>query len=353
MTTMKAIRHIGLHTFPELKDIDRPTPAPTEVLLKVAGSGACHSDVAIFDEFGESSPAVYHREFTLGHEVTGWVEEVGSAVEGFEKGDAYLVYGPLGCGRCSMCVRGDMLQCRNRAANTPAGIGLGRDGGMAEYVTVPARNLVPLGDADPIAASALADAGLTPYHAIKKALPTLNQGGQYVLVIGLGGLGLLGIQILKAMTSATIIATDTKESALNEAERLGAVTVASDDDVVDNILAATGGRGIDAAFDFVGLGQTVSTAMATVGPDSRVTVVGLGNGSPYEFAWLTSPRETELISTYWGTLPELHELVELFRDGYLEPMYTTYPLSEGLEAYRKLQAGQVSGRAVIVPHGSA
>ncbi|MGV0325495.1 alcohol dehydrogenase catalytic domain-containing protein [Corynebacterium confusum] len=90
MTTMKAIRHIGLHTFPELKDIERPTPAPTEVLLKVAGSGACHSDVAIFDEFGESSPAVYHREFTLGHEVTGWVEEVGSAVEGFEKGDAGL-----------------------------------------------------------------------------------------------------------------------------------------------------------------------------------------------------------------------------------------------------------------------
>ncbi|MGV0352206.1 alcohol dehydrogenase catalytic domain-containing protein [Corynebacterium confusum] len=120
MTTMKAIRHIGLHTFPELKDIERPTPAPTEVLLKAAGSGACHSDVAIFDEFGESSPAVYHREFTLGHEVTGWVEEVGSAVEGFEKGDA----------------------------------------------------------------------GLPPYHAIKKALLTLKQGGQCVLVIGLGGLGL-------------------------------------------------------------------------------------------------------------------------------------------------------------------
>lgn len=135
-------------------------------------------------------PAVYHREFTLGHEVTGWVEEVGSAVEGFEKGDAYLVYGPLGCGRCSMCVRGEMLQCRNRAANTPAGIGLGRDGGMAENGTVPARNLVPLGDAAPIAASALADAGLPPYHAIKKALLTLKQGGQCVLVIGLGGLGL-------------------------------------------------------------------------------------------------------------------------------------------------------------------
>ena len=113
-----------------------------------------------------------------GHEGSGVVEEVGPGVDGFEKGDAYLVYGPVGCGRCKACSRGQDTYCENQATNPYMGIGLGRDGGMAEYVTVPARNLVPLGDADPVAAAPLADAGLTPYHAIKLALPHLAGGGR-------------------------------------------------------------------------------------------------------------------------------------------------------------------------------
>src|SRR5690606_19263563 len=161
------------------------------------------------------------------------------------------------------------------AASMPyAGIGLGRDGGMAEYLRVPARNLVPLGDADPVAAASLADAGLTPYHAIKLALPQLNGGGRHALVIGLGGLGLLGVQILTALTGATIIATDMKPEAMAEAERLGAITVPGGEGQVERIREITGGRGVDAAFDFVGVGPTIQTAISAIAPQGRCTLVG-------------------------------------------------------------------------------
>ncbi|SDR74735.1 alcohol dehydrogenase catalytic domain-containing protein [Corynebacterium timonense] len=349
--TMKAIRHVGYHTFPELKDVPKPSPGPGEVLLKVAGSGACHSDVAIFNEFDEGLVPALDPEYTLGHEISGWVEEVGDGVAGLDKGDAYLVYGPTGCGRCDMCARGAETYCRYPEEAGANGLGLGRDGGMAEYVVVPAGNLIPLGDADPIAASALADAGLTPYHAIKKALPALNGGGKTALVIGLGGLGLIAVQILKALTGATIIATDAKEEALSSAADLGATTVPVGDKQVEQIRELTGGRGVDAVFDFVGIGATVTTALRSAGVGADIAIVGLGDGSAADWSFRASPYEARLYSTYWGSRDELFELVEMLRRGQIEPLYTTYPLEKGLEAYQLLLDGKVSGRAVIVPHG--
>ncbi|MGV0388724.1 NAD(P)-dependent alcohol dehydrogenase [Corynebacterium sanguinis] len=347
---MKAVRHIGYHTFPEFKDVDKPTPGPGEVLLKVAGAGACHSDVAIFHEFDEGLNPQMDPEFTLGHENTGWAEELGEGVAGIELGAAYLVYGPVGCGICRACTRGQDTYCENATEMDYAGIGLGRDGGMAEYVVVPARNLVPLGDADPINAAPLADAALTPYHAIKLALPHLNGGGKYALVIGLGGLGLIGVQILKALTGATIIATDMKEDAMAQAEELGAITVAGGEGQVERIREITGGNGVNAAFDFVGIGATVTTAMRSVARQGRVTIVGIGNQSPYEWAFLSTPYEAELVNTYWGTVEELHEVVDMYKAGQIEPQVTTYPLDKALEAYQALVDGEISGRAVIVPH---
>ncbi|MCT1464465.1 NAD(P)-dependent alcohol dehydrogenase [Corynebacterium sanguinis] len=347
---MKAVRHIGYHTFPEFKDVDKPTPGPGEVLLKVAGAGACHSDVAIFHEFDEGLNPQMDPEFTLGHENTGWAEELGEGVAGIELGAAYLVYGPVGCGICRACTRGQDTYCENAAEMDYAGIGLGRDGGMAEYVVVPARNLVPLGDADPINAAPLADAALTPYHAIKLALPHLNGGGKYALVIGLGGLGLIGVQILKALTGATIIATDMKEDAMAQAEKRGAIPVAGGEGQVERIREITGGNGVNAAFDFVGIGATVTTAMRSVARQGRVTIVGIGNQSPYEWAFLSTPYEAELVNTYWGTVEELHEVVDMYKAGQIEPQVTTYPLDKALEAYQALVDGEISGRAVIVPH---
>ena len=348
---MKAIRYTDYQTFPQLVEVDKPTAGPGEVVLKVAASGACHSDVAVFNDFVEGTNPLCAPQFTLGHEVVGWADEIGEGVDGIERGEAYVVYGPVGCGHCRFCMVGQDTYCENVGEVGYLGIGLGRDGGMAEYVVVPARNLVPLGDADPVKASALADAGLTPYHAIKLALPKLNKAGSTAVVIGLGGLGLLAVQILKAMTSATIIATDTKEDALREAEKYGALTVPSGDGQAEKIRELTGGRGVDAVFDMVGVGPTVETAMKTVGTNGRVTIVGLGAaGSDYNWQWYKEPYEAELVKTYWGTLPELNELVALLQQGDLEPQYTTYTLDEGLDAYQKLLNGEVSGRAIIVPN---
>ncbi|WP_018296680.1 NAD(P)-dependent alcohol dehydrogenase [Corynebacterium lubricantis] len=348
---MKAVRHVGYKTFPELKDIEKPTPGPGEVLLKVAGAGACHSDVAVFNEFEEGLNPKMDPEFTLGHENSGWAEELGEGVKGIEIGAAYLVYGPVGCGVCRACTRGQDTYCENAADMPYSGVGLGLDGGMAEYVIAPARNLIPLGDADPINAAPLSDAGLTPYHAIKLALPHLNGGGKTALVIGLGGLGLVGVQILKALTGATVIATDMKPEAMAAAEELGAVTVPGGEDQVAKIREITGGKGADAVFDFVGVGATVKTAMQSAAVQGRVTIVGIGDLSTYDWAFMTTPYEAELVNTYWGTVEELHEVVDMYKAGQIKPQVTTYSLDDALEAYQALVDGKIAGRAVIVPHG--
>ncbi|WP_019145893.1 NAD(P)-dependent alcohol dehydrogenase [Aeromicrobium massiliense] len=349
---MKAVVFDAYKTFPRLREIDKPTPGPGEVLLKVAGAGACHSDVAVFRDFdADFGPAQLKPSFVLGHESSGWVEEVGEGVTGIEVGDAYLVYGPTGCGHCRACSRGQDTYCENAATMPYLATGLGRDGGMAEYVAVPARNLVPLGDADPVAAAPLSDAGLTPYHAIKLALPTLAGGGKHALVIGLGGLGQIAVQILTALTGATVIATDTREDAMQRAAANGAVTVAGGEGQADRIREATGGKGVDAVFDFVGVDPTIALAMSVVALRGRVTVVGIGNGT---FAWnfYGAPYEVELTSTYWGTIEELHEVVDLYRAGQITPEVEIFSIDDALEAYRKLEAGELAGRAVVAPHGA-
>lgn len=348
---MKAVVFDQYKTTPSLREIDRPTPRAGEVLLKVAGAGACHSDVAVFRDFDEEfGPAQLRPSFVLGHESSGWVEELGEGVEGISVGDAFLVYGPMGCGRCRACSRGQDTYCENAATMPYLAAGLGRDGGMAEYMTVPVRNLVPLGDADPVAAAPLSDAGLTPYHAIKKSLPALAGGGRHALVIGLGGLGQVAVQILTALTGATVIATDTKENAMRRAEANGAVTVPGGADQAAAIRELTGGKGVDAVFDFVGAEPTIALAMGVVALRGRVTVVGIANGS-YAWNFYGVPYEVELTSTYWGTVEELHEVVDLYRAGQITPDVTVYSLDDALEAYRALEDGELSGRAVVAPHG--
>lgn len=226
--------------------------------------------------------------------------------------------------------------------------GLGRDGGMAEYMTTYARNLVPLGDADPVAAAPLADAGLTPYHAIKRAMPHLTTPGATALCIGLGGLGLVGVQIIRALTGATVYATDTKPDAIAAAEADGAIGVPTEG-AAEKIRELTGGLGVNAVFDFVGAGPTLELAAACVAQQGSLTVVGLAGD---DFAWnaFKLPYEVDFSSTYWGTLEDLHEVVELYRAGRISPEVHVYPLDRALEAYQQLVDGQISGRAVIAPH---
>ncbi|MGO3885061.1 MAG: NAD(P)-dependent alcohol dehydrogenase [Mycetocola sp.] len=346
---MKAVVFQDWQTFPSLTDVPVPTPGPGEVLLKVAGAGACHSDVAIYKDFTPDAPGAQKPPFVLGHENSGWVAGVGEGVTGFTEGDAYLVYGPIGCGHCAACSRGQDTYCANVAQTPYMGIGLGRDGGMAEYVTVPARNLVPLGDADPVAAAPLADAALTPYHAIKLSLPKLAGGGKFALVIGLGGLGQIAVQILTALTGATVIATDIKPEALAAAEAAGAVVVPGGADQAARIREITGGHGIDAAFDFVGASPTIALAQSVLAHRSRLTVVGIAGGTA-NWSFFTNPYEAETTNTYWGTIEELHEVVAMYRAGQIVPAIERFSLDNALEAYRKLESGELNGRAVVVPH---
>ncbi|WZH51485.1 MAG: NAD(P)-dependent alcohol dehydrogenase [Nocardioides alkalitolerans] len=348
---MRAVVFDQYKTTPSLREVDKPTPGPGEVLLKVAGAGACHSDIAVYREFDEAfGPAQLKPSFVLGHESSGWVEALGDGVRGIEPGEAFLVYGPMGCGRCRACSRGQDTYCENAASMPHLAAGLGRDGGMAEYVAVPARNLVPLGDADPVAAAPLSDAGLTPYHAIKKSLPALAGGGRTALVIGLGGLGQIAVQILRALTGATVIATDTKPEAMRKAEANGAVTVPGGEGQAAAIREITDGRGVDAVFDLVGATPTIELAMSVVALRGRVTVVGIANGT-FEWNFYKVPYEVELTSTYWGTIEELHEVVDLYRAGQITPEVEVYALDDALEAYRALEAGELSSRAVVAPHG--
>ena len=346
---MRAVVFSEWQTFPTIEEVEPPEPGPGEVLIKVAGAGACHSDVAIYKEFGKDTPGAIPPSFTLGHENAGWVEAVGVGVDGVTIGDAHLVYGPIGCGHCKMCSRGQDTYCENAATMPYLGVGLGRDGGMADYVVVPARNLVPLGDADPVAAAPLSDAGLTPYHAIKNALPNLAGGGRFALVVGLGGLGQVAVQMLTALTGATVIATDMKPDAMARAEANGATTVPGGADQVEAIRDLTGGRGVDSAFDFVGVTPTIKTAQASMAQGGRLTVVGIAGGVT-EWSFFTTPYESTITNTYWGTIEDLYEVVAMYRAGQIRPDIERFAMDDALEAYRRLEAGELSGRAVVTPH---
>lgn len=346
---MRAVQFNEWQTFPSLVDVDVPEPGAGDVLLKVAGAGACHSDVALYKTFAPDTPGAIAPPFILGHENSGWVEAVGSGADPSLIGQAFLVYGPIGCGRCKACSRGQDTYCENVATMPYLGLGLGRDGGMAEYMVVPQRNLIPLGDADPVQAAPLSDAGLTPYHAIKLALPNLAGGGRYALVIGLGGLGQIAVQMLTALTGATVIATDMNEDAMRRAEANGAITVPGGDDQVSAIREITGGRGVDAVFDIVGVAPTIKTAQAVVAQGGRMTIIGIAGGVA-EWSFFTNPYEATLTNTYWGTIEDLHEVVAMYRAGQIQPEVERFSMDDALEAYRRLEAGELSGRAVVTPH---
>jgi propanol-preferring alcohol dehydrogenase len=347
---MRAVMFTDFKTFPTIEDIPVPDAGPGEVLLKVAGAGACHSDVAIFNEF-ESDPnnGLMTPPFVLGHETAGWVDSLGPGVRGVEVGAPYLVYGPIGCGRCRACSRGQDTYCENPGDVGYLGTGLGRNGGMAEYLTVPVRNLVPLGDADPVAAAPLADAGLTPYHAIKLTLPRLMGAGKHALVIGLGGLGLIAVQILRAITGAEVIATDLKPEAMARARELGATTVDGGSEQIDHIRELTRGRGVDAAFDFVGAGPTIAVAQAAVAQRGAIQIVGIAGGNA-QWSFFNNPYEATLSNSYWGTIEDLHEVADLYREGLITPDVERFQMDDALEAYRRLRDNELDARAVVIPH---
>jgi propanol-preferring alcohol dehydrogenase len=238
---MKAFQLVGWQKPPELREVSVPEPGPGEALLKIGGADACHSDLHLM-EAPESSASVTFP-FTLGHENAGWVERLGPGAAGYAVGDPVLVYGPWGCGRCLNCRTGMENYCESEGLARPGG--LGRNGGMANYLVVPStRFLIPIDDLDPREAAPLSDAALTSYHAVKRSLHLLGAGSTAV-VIGAGGLGQMAIQLLRALSAATtIIAADTAPDKLATAKRMGAdEALVSGEDAVRRIKDMTLGQG--------------------------------------------------------------------------------------------------------------
>ncbi len=346
---MQALRLTAWKSDPELIEVDEPEPGPGEVVVKVAGAGACHSDLHLMHDFTDGL-LPWGPPFTLGHENAGWVEAMGPGVTGLAAGDPVAVYGPWGCGRCARCRVGMENYCERQAELGAAGGGLGHDGGMARYMLVPSdRWLVPLGDLDPVAAAPLTDAGLTPYHAIKRSLPLLGAGSTAMVIGAGGGLGHMGVQILAALTPATIIAVDQNQGALDRASQVGAQHgVISGEDAADQVRDITKGRGIDVCIDMVGVDATLALGAAVTRPMGHLTIVGIGGGT-LPISFFSIAYEVSVATTYWGTIPELMEVVTLAAEGRITPHIQRFGLADAHTAYEAMQAGTLEGRAVIIP----
>lgn len=348
---MKAYQLTAWESQPELREVEVPEPGPGQVLVKIGGAGACHSDLHLM----EWPPGTlgFDVPFTLGHENAGWVEALGAGVKGLEIGEAVAVYGPWGCGRCRACRLSAENYCERQAEIGAFGGGLGRDGGMAEYMLVPhPRLLLPLGDLDPREAAPLSDAALTPYHAIKRSLHLLAPGSTAV-VIGVGGLGHMGVQILRALSPARIVAVDVSEEKLRLATEVGAdETVKAGEGAAEAIRELTHGRGAELVVDMVGSDDSIATAAAAAAGrfESHLTIVGLAGGK-FEFAFGALPFEAQLCIPYWGTAVELEECLELARQGKIRAHVERFSLDQAPQAYEKMRDGRLDGRAVICPNG--
>ena len=346
---MKAFQFVEWQRPGQLRDVPVPEPGPGEVLVKVGGAGACHSDLHLLEL--PSGSRAFTPPFTLGHENAGWVDKMGPGATGFAPGDPIIVYGPWGCGLCTNCRQGMENYCQAPGGPSPGGLG-GTDGGMAEYLLVPAtRYLIPLGDLDPREAAPLSDAGLTSYHAIKRSVHLLGPGSTAV-VIGAGGLGQMAIQVLRALASATtVVAVDTSPAKLDVATKLGAdEALISGGDAVDRIGDITRGQGAELVLDLVGVEPTLAMAVQVARVLGHLTIVGVGSATlPVNFG--SPPHECSVASPFWGSIPELIEVISLAQSGRISMLVEHFTIDDAAHAYDLLHDGKINGRAVITPHG--
>ncbi|WP_309501101.1 NAD(P)-dependent alcohol dehydrogenase [Saccharopolyspora gloriosae] len=347
MSTMKAVQYVQAGSKPRIVELPIPEPGPGQVLLRVLAAGMCHSDISVMGWPAEGFP--YPVPLTLGHEGAGEVAGLGAGVRSLSEGDRVAVYGPWGCGTCHKCAGGKENYCTRASGLGIFPPGLGAAGAMAEYMIIDdPRHVVPLNGLDPVTAAPLTDAGLTPYHAIKRSLPKLVAGSTAV-VIGAGGLGHLGVQLLRTLASTRVIALDVSDRALELARGVGAHEVLrSDEAAAARVMELTGGLGAELVVDFVGTDPTMRTAAGCVAVEGDITIVGIGGGTlPVAFG--AQPFEVSVAAPYWGGRHELIEVLALARSGALTVHTETFPLEDGPEIYERLHRGEITGRAVLLP----
>ena len=341
---MKAVRLGKYDTSPELVDVPAPVvESPLDVVVRIGGAGVCRTDLHIIEGQWEEKSGV-ELPYTLGHENAGWVESVGSAVSNVAVGDPVILHPLATCGLCRACRDGDDVHCPN--STFP---GINTDGGYAELLRTNARAVVKLDPSlRPAAVAALADAGLTAYHAARKAARVLKPG-DHVVLIGAGGLGHIGIQAMKALSPARLIVVDRSKAALGLAKELGAeYVVPADGGQVGAVLDLTGGEGAEAVIDFVGEGGAVEDGVAMLRRAGSYYVVGYGGNLVVPTIDIIS-TEINFIGNLVGSYKDLAELMVLAAQGRVTLHTTTYPLTDFNQALDDLDHGNVRGRAILVP----
>jgi NAD+-dependent secondary alcohol dehydrogenase Adh1 len=341
---MKAVRLHAFHQQPVVDEVPEPViSGPLDVIVRIGGAGVCRTDLHIIDGQWDAAMGT-PLPYILGHENAGWVHEVGSAVTSVQPGDTVILHPTPTCGLCRACRAGQDMHCI--ASTFP---GLSTDGGMAEYLLTSARACVQLDPATrPQDVAALADAGITAYHAVRKALPLLYPGTTCV-VIGAGGLGHIGIQCLAALTATNIIVVDQNPDALKLAEQLGAHhTVVADGTQVAAVQDLTGGTGAEVVLDFVAEQGAENDGWAMTGRAGSYFVIGYGGTLHIPTLDIIS-TERNIIGNIVGTYNELAELMVLAQAGKVTLHTRAYPLDAAVEAIADLDAGRVRGRAILVP----
>jgi len=341
---VKAVRLHAFHQNPQIDEVPDPKiSGPLDVIVKIGGAGVCRTDLHIMEGQWDAAMGT-PLPYTLGHENAGWVHEIGSAVTNVAVGDTVILHPTPTCGLCHACRAGDDMHCVN--SSFP---GLSTDGGMAEYLLTSARACVKLNpQTRPEDVAALADAGITAYHAVRKAIPLLYPGTTCV-VIGAGGLGHIGVQCLAALTATRIIVVDRNPDALKLAEQLGAQhTVVGDGGQVDAVKDLTGGNGAEVVLDFVAEQGAEMDGWNMTAPGGSYFVIGYGGTLEIPTLDIIS-TERNIIGNIVGTYNELAELMALAQAGKVTLHTRTYPLDAAVEALSDLDAGRVRGRAILVP----
>jgi NAD+-dependent secondary alcohol dehydrogenase Adh1 len=342
------MRAVRLHHYDERPTVDEvPEPqvtGPFDVIVRIGGAGLCRTDLHIVEGQWASRAGV-ELPYILGHENAGWVHEVGSAVEHLSPGDTVIMHPQATCGLCRACRAGDDMHC----SGTSIFPGLNTEGGMADFLKTGARAVVKIDpNLQPADVAALADAGLTAYHAVKKAAPLLYPGTR-VAVIGAGGLGHIGIQSLKALTPAEVIVVDRSDAALKLAQGFGADhAVTADGTQVDQVKELTDGDGADVVIDFVGERGAEDDAWAMTRRAGSHFVIGYGGAVNVDTIDIIS-TERNVVGNLVGTFNDLAELMTLAAQGKVKLHTQTYPLEAVNDAMDDLDGGRLQGRGILVP----
>lgn len=347
-----------LHHGQPLELVEKPKPDPqgSEVLLKVKAAGVCHTDLHLweghYDLGGGKKLKLAERgitpPLTLSHEIVGEVVSSGPTallIGGVQPGRVALIHPWIGCGECAACQRGEENICIK-----PQALGVARPGGFAEYVIVPhPRYLVDIDGLDAAEAAPLACAGVTTYSALKKLGERIKTDP--VVVIGAGGLGLMALEVLKALGGKGAIVVDIDPVKREAALAAGAMQTidAQSPDAAQQIQQATGG-GARAVLDLVGATPTVSLALASAARGGHIVICGLMGGDLNLALPVIPMRPLTIQGSYVGTLQELQELVSLVKSTRMKPIpVSTRPLSQANQAMQDLHHGRVIGRTVLVP----